>query len=808
MAAPKKKRKSAPKQSKQAAQNAAVDARIQALTTDINRRLDELKLPILPTGQARNKVSSPYRPEVKVRPTSLAYVPQDRAKFCACEYDLGEVARALDTENYVRVSVDKHFALCMKESWSLVGKNPETIDYIKKRLFEFDLATGIPFEFVVREVFRNIILFSNSILVYRRDRDLSSGRPVLKFGKEVDPIAGVFPADPTSFRIRRNRWGEVKQYYQRIEGDKYNQFAEKYFNTEDVLHCVYNRKTGMAWGTPYLVPVLDDIRILRNLEELAHLICHKGAFPLYHYKIGTESMPCIDYEDGTSEVTEVEKQIQSKPVEGVWVTPERHEIAAVDGEAPIRNLDGYIEHFKKRVLAGLNLSAIDVGEGDTANRGTATQMSKSIQYQCKDYHKVGALSFTQFFDDLLEEGGHDITPESRVFMTFPEVDIESQQLVNNHALALYQGNAIDEDEMRKQMGKEPFKEEQHERRHLGMVQLPLLELQRQAQASIKAEQAKATASKNSTTNKNRPKNQSGTKPAAGSRKNDIAEVVRLVVDGAESVLRDPSNFPEDRSILIDAVVEELLAALDARLGASVHGARGLLKAGAAALYSATPSTVGFFLDQCAGPWQEAAGSFLTITGTESVALLASAPAQPETPAVLAISREDVSGVVAPLVDKLHSSLPTPNHVIINNPPAPPPPDRSSFEVHFHTPEQRAPVTNVTMPEQKINIHVDGADIRVEPKIETQVPATVVNITPHIDVAPASVDNHNYVVLPEAKDVPAPIIQNIVNVSPTPIENNVDIYLPTSGPKKIGIVKDGEGKYIASVLPLPPPPTVV
>lgn len=573
------------------------------LTKEVRRLLSDLNqalaLPEVPgiSGTREPKFST-YRPEVKVRPSPLAYIPQDRTKFCECEYDLGEAARALDTEALVARSIIKHFTLCTKEGWTLTGKNPESIDYVRRRLFEFELATLIPFESLVREVLWNLVLFSNAFLVYRRDERYSSGKSITKFEKDLEPIAGVFCADPSSMQIRRNRWGEVKRYYQKIEGDKYTSFSEKYFDPEDILHFHYARKTGLAWGTPYVVPVLDDIRLLRNLEELVNLICHKGAFPLYHYQVGTEQLPCIDHEDGTSEVSEVQDQIEKKPVEGVWVTPERHKVMAVDGEAPLRDLSRYLEHFVMRVLAGLNLSTIDIGQGDTANRGTAGHMSKGLQHQCKDFQKVASYTFTQFFDDLLEEGGYDITPETRVSMAFPEIDIEAQQLVNNHALALYQGNAIDEDEMRKQMGKEPLKEEQHERRHLGRVQMPLLELQRQAQASIAAEKA-AESSKNSTTSKNRPSNQSGTKAAAGSKKNDqelrdlILWSVGQVLDEAEALFS--KEFPEDRAPMIRSVVEELEARLEGSFGQDAHRARELLMLRATPLYAATKDTLSIFL---------------------------------------------------------------------------------------------------------------------------------------------------------------------------------------------------------------------
>ena len=704
-----------------------------------------ISLPPIPGAGETTTSEKVQRPETKVRPIALAYVPIDRSTFCECEYDLGEIGRAMDTEAMVFRSVIKHFTLATKEGWTLTGKDPETIAYIRRRLFEFELATLQPTEQLVREAIWNLILFSNSFLVYRRDAELSSGRVITKFEKELEPVAGVFCADPSSMRIRRNRWGEVKRYYQCIEGDRYTTFSEKYFEPEDVLHFHYAKKTGLAWGTPYIVPVLDDIRLLRNLEELTNHIAHKGAFPLYQYKVGTETNPAIDFEDGTSEVTVVEAQLRAKPVEGVWVTPERHTVEAVDATAPIRDLSAYLEYFKKRVLSGLNLSGVDVGEGDTANRGTATQMSKGLQYQCKDYQTIISYTFTQLFDDLLDEGGFTITPESRVYMSFPEIDVESQQLVNNHALALYQGNAIDEDEMRKAMGKEPFGEDQHEKRHIGRVQMPLLELQRQAEASIAAQ--KASASAKSTTSKNRPSNQSGTKGSAGSKANDFAlhefivGAANQVVDEAIQIFAD--ELPQDRTKLIQAMAEELTARLGDRLG-TVPSIEGLLIAKSAPiLWSATKDTANIFLDGLRAIYAGAIMDTLLVPSEEFVEEAVENPEDEVTKA----EHKALLSCIDGLKDEIRlmgrtsiapSAQPLSIHAdnVTYQPPATPAP---IVNVEVKVPQQAAPTVEVTVqpaPTPNIDVHVPAPIINVEPNINVDVAAPNVSVeAPNVSVSP-------------------------------------------------------------------------
>jgi len=154
---------------------------------------------------------------VKVKPPSLAYSPRSRDEFTASPYDLSEIGRAQDTESIIRRSVAKHVTLCLKEGWDIIGKDPATVEYIKRRLFEFEMASLISFDQIVRDIVQNVVTYANSFLAFKRDTSISSGRPITKFGRPLEPIAGIFTADPSSMRVRRNKFGEIKEWRQEIE---------------------------------------------------------------------------------------------------------------------------------------------------------------------------------------------------------------------------------------------------------------------------------------------------------------------------------------------------------------------------------------------------------------------------------------------------------------------------------------------------------------------------------------------------------------------------------------------------------------
>jgi hypothetical protein len=393
-------------------------------------------------------------------------------------HDLSEIARAVDTESLLARSIQKHRELILKEGYDLRGKDKDTIKYIKDRLREFEWVTDVTTEQWVRDLATNIVTFSTAFMVLRRDPLKSSGNVIRRHGKRLDPIAGIFPMDPVSVLVEQNLHGRPTRWKQDIEGHI------KIHDSDDVIDLTIDRKTGFVFGTPYSIPVLDDIRALRRLEELVELVTHKWLFPLFHYTVGTEEEPAgvIELPDGTSmeEVDIVRAQVQSMPTEGGMITPHRHQIELIGAEGQVLDITAYIEHFKIRVMSGLRLSGIDVGQGDTANRGTATTMAKSMVDSVKDYQCVLSDHITtRLLDVLLLEGGFDVTPENRVTFVFPTPDREELRSHQNHGLTLFQSNAVTMDEFRREyLNREPMSQDELENdTFFGLFERPESELQ-------------------------------------------------------------------------------------------------------------------------------------------------------------------------------------------------------------------------------------------------------------------------------------------------------------------------------------------
>jgi hypothetical protein len=438
---------------------------------------------------------------------------RNRVDFRPPFHDYGEIARAVDTESYLARSIQKHREYILKEGYTISGKNPETVRYIKDRLFTIAMSTGVTTSEWVRELVTNLVTYSTCHLVFRRDFSKSSGRKIRLHGKTMDPIAGLFPMDPVSVKVKQNIAGRPIRWKQEIDG------RYRYFDADNVLTVTIDRKSGFVFGTPYSVTVLDDIRALRRLEELVELVAHKHLFPLFHVRVGTEKNPAQDIEtvggEIISEVDSARYEIQDMPSEGGLVTSERYDIKLLGSEGKVLDLRPYIDHFKERVMSGLRLSPLDLGQADTGNKATAAVVNRNLVDAVKDFQRVLSDQITfQLFNILLLEGGFDLNETNQVLFGFPTADREEERSQQQHGLTLYQSNAISCEELRTEyLSKERFTDLEEEDTWFSRYEKPKIDIQLEMKKIQSSSQGGGESSKSTNKVSARPTNQYKTSPS-------------------------------------------------------------------------------------------------------------------------------------------------------------------------------------------------------------------------------------------------------------------------------------------------------
>lgn len=426
-----------------------------------------------------------------------------REMFAPSEYNLTEIGVIEDVESYVRQSFQKKTALMFKEGEEFGGKNTQTINYIKKRIQQIEHVSGISWRSLLRDTGYALISRANYFWVKVRKQAASGGRTIAG----IQPVAAYFGMGAENVEIKKNKQGKIVKYRQKMPDGRYRDFSPK-----DVIHFHAYKKSGFSFGTPQIVPVKEDIRALRRIEENVELLIYQTLFPIFQYKVGTESRPASDIRlpDGSlvSEVDYVRNQIYDMPAEGGIVTPERHEIKFIGAEGKALKVREYLDYFKNRVLSGLGISGVDIGEGNTANRATADSLSRGMVDSVKDLQNIIEETINkEVIKELLIESTFRfdvLAAENIVDFKFKEIDTEEQLKKNTNAQVLYNGNIIDINETRKIAGYEPITKAQE-----SLMFNERVEMKRMAQMSI--EKSKTDKAAKSAKNSNQPTNQHGKK---------------------------------------------------------------------------------------------------------------------------------------------------------------------------------------------------------------------------------------------------------------------------------------------------------
>ena len=395
----------------------------------------------------------------KVTSRGLTYYASfSKPEWVTPAYNHVEIERIFDIEAYFARAVSKKLALFLREGGELIGNNDLRIKYVKMRLDQISRASGLPFPLLLLRTCRDLEVHANAYWLKVRKRDSSGGFPRKINGTTIEPIAGVFPLCPESVEPKVDRFGNIVAWRQLI-GEE-----EKVYHPRDIQHFVLNQKAGYPLGVPKIVPLIDDIRVLRIIETNVNILIDKHLFPIILWRIGNDNDPVHEYADGITELEVFQTKIEGVPMEGSLVVPHRYDAKVLGVESQALDVMPYLEYFRERILAGLDISTIDVGLGSSASRSTANKLSQNLIDVVQFDQLVISNYFQYFINELLLESSF---PKSSLFQgdnivswKFHEIDKDSKIQEFNHYIDSFLKNSITYPELRKKLGEEPLTPEE------------------------------------------------------------------------------------------------------------------------------------------------------------------------------------------------------------------------------------------------------------------------------------------------------------------------------------------------------------
>ena len=456
------------------------------------------------------------------------------------DFSFEDIQNGYNTDSYIRQGVDKYVDQIFKEGYNFFGTDTNIVEYLRLRLDYIAEASNTPTNQLLMDIAEDVVKYGNCMIVKARSNDpnaIPQGTTITGlYGK--DPVVGYFCANPVTMKCKRDEFGTVIEWQQDNDG------GTATFAPEDVVHFYYKREKGNAYGTSFLIPVLDDVRALRQAEENVLKMMYRNIYPFYHIAVGTED------QTGTSkEVDALKESLDGMDVEGGLVTTERVKIQPVASDKVI-DAEPYLKYMEARVFSGMGIPEIMFGRGNTANRSTGDNMTSEMADRIRAISRVIEMFFNSFIiKELLMEGGYDpvLNPDQVVDFKFNDNDVDVMIKKEVHAIYKYEHNAITEDEMRDEIGMDPIPDGDREKMFVELITRTTAKLQHEMSMEKTQNSENGTAETN-----NKQKNQGGKKAGgAGNKKsssgNDSiqSKTIGLIKDSIDNMEVSIDNYIKD-----------------------------------------------------------------------------------------------------------------------------------------------------------------------------------------------------------------------------------------------------------------------
>lgn len=429
------------------------------------------------------KVTGDFQSALKAKPVTLGeYRNANAQNPGARSYDLAQIKNAVLTDSYLAVAVRKFSQLITKAGYQIKSKNEDAANYVNDRIKVIEFRTKIPFYTLITSIARDLYTYSNSYIIKTRDNNTE------KFGLKAEKIfsggaiSGLFLADPASVTIRRNDAGAIDAYV----------INQEEYSPNDVIHLYIDKMNNADYGTSRIYSALEDVTMLRKAEGLVMTILYRFAIPILHIKVGNTAEGQYATQ---KEINDARDAFQEMPNDGFIVTNERTAIEAIMPNMQANQLLKFLEYLELRVFSALNASKSSMGRG--GGQSSADNTEALMHDEVRAFQNVITNFIEKYlFTELLLEGGFNplLNKDDYVSFAFNEVSIDTKIKLESNTIQKYQGNVIDLDEARRELGlsNELSEEDMYAFKITQKGKLDLVDAQ--ANAAIKT--AKATAALN------------------------------------------------------------------------------------------------------------------------------------------------------------------------------------------------------------------------------------------------------------------------------------------------------------------------
>ena len=365
-----------------------------------------------------------------------------------------------NTEVLVRRAVDYYVTRMPMESWTIVSDDPEVKEFVL-RYFEIlkKLGTDI-FGELVEVCVRQLLLYANCFILRKYSNKKYNDNKIV-IGYEVIPL------DTVSILFDTDK-GRIVGY--NISGEVYK--------PDDVIHIYINRHPGFLFGTPNLYAALNDIKVLRILEQNLEILSATYSRPPLAIKVGTAQSPASRPPNDPAllskftavtdkDLQKVRDQIKQDEPLGMFILPWYHDLVGVNVTPPM-DLVPAIMLFKTRIYQAMGVDPIVMGETVTRNRDTA-EIAEMITNRNVSYIMRKVLKAIE--DEIVNKDILSLLPfEARAYVYSDRLDMREYQQRINLGIMLWNAGLLSIDEFRRDyLGLDPLDSDGYEKTIFGLT---------------------------------------------------------------------------------------------------------------------------------------------------------------------------------------------------------------------------------------------------------------------------------------------------------------------------------------------------
>lgn len=400
------------------------------------------------------------------KPSSLVFGgnnKDDRIKKLVKKASYAYIVDAL-----VRQTVDRYSEFFRE--FDFEGGKPQ-VAYIKERLISMTLQSGEHWETLIARAINEYFKTGNCFIIKLRGATTPVPRRCL-YKQRPYSLSGLFLIAPDRVEAVQNNsrfegWEltttsnskEKLKLITPIENAKIDPSTALISITKmpedehtlvpgmDVFHLAYKKPAHSNWGFGLTLAALEDVNLLRIIEQTTSIMIKKFSTPIIHHKIIRPSSPLAGIQQEINHAYGIYKNMSP---DGLIITGGNTEIKAVGSESAALRVEGYLNYFLGRTLAGLGSNKYMIGV-DSGSMGTVESTIQLMMMKIRYCQKEIAREFEMFlFNELLWEGGFDPykNEKDKVSLIFKEIDPERLIKLQNHAADLFNKNYLGWDEAR------------------------------------------------------------------------------------------------------------------------------------------------------------------------------------------------------------------------------------------------------------------------------------------------------------------------------------------------------------------------